>query len=330
MEQILADIWKEVLGAEKIGTADSFFELGGDSIKALQVSARLHRIGKQMAVKDLFSYPTIQELAAYIRDSDTSSSQAAIEGDVQWSPVQKWFLSQDIKEKHHFNQSVMLHRSTAVQEDALRKTLKAITCHHDALRMVFTQNEQGKWDQNNRPLSHSDDALYGLQMIDLSAPVGTDGNRAYEPLIKRHVLDIQQKMDLKNGPLLQAGLFHTIDGDFLFLSAHHLVVDGISWRVLLEDLALGYRQAAGGEDIKLPPKTSSFKAYTKKLSDYAESQQLMKQLKYWREAEEYQTEALPFDQIDETRAHEGQRSTISFTLNEKRDSSTLKRRQQRI
>ncbi|MGG0119834.1 plipastatin non-ribosomal peptide synthetase PpsD, partial [Bacillus subtilis] len=324
MEQILADIWKEVLGAEKIGTADSFFELGGDSIKALQVSARLHRIGKQMAVKDLFSHPTIQELAAYIRDSDTSSSQAAVEGDVQWSPVQKWFLSQDIKEKHHFNQSVMLHRSTFVQEDALRKTLKAITCHHDALRMVFTQNEQGKWDQYNRPLSHSDDALYGLQMIDLSAPDGTDGNRPYEPLIKRHVLDIQQKMDLKNGPLLQAGLFHTIDGDFLFLSAHHLVVDGISWRVLLEDLALGYRQAAGGEDIKLPPKTSSFKAYAKKLSDYAESQQLMKQLKYWREAEEYQTEALPFDHIDGTRAHEGQRSTISFTLNDKETAALLK------
>lgn len=80
---------------------------------------------------------------------------------------------------------------------------------------------------------------------------------------------------------------------FPILSAHHLVVDGISWRILLEDLALGYRQAAGGEEIQLPPKTSSFKAYTKKLSDYAESQQLMKQLKYWRETEEYQTEALP-------------------------------------
>ncbi len=170
-----------------------------------------------MAVKDLFSHPTIQELAAYIRDSDTSSSQAAVEGDVQWSPVQKWFLSQEIKERNHFNQSVMLHRSTSVQEVALRKTLKAITCHHDALRMVFTQNEQGKWSQYNRPLSHSDDALYGLQIIDLSAPDGTDGNRPYEPLIKTHVLDIQQKMDLKNGPLLQAGLFHTIDGALIFI-----------------------------------------------------------------------------------------------------------------
>ncbi|MDO8225210.1 non-ribosomal peptide synthetase [Bacillus cabrialesii] len=324
MEQILADIWKEVLGAEKIGTADSFFELGGDSIKALQVSARLHRIGKQMAVKDLFSHPTIQELAAYIRDSHTSSSQASVEGDVQWSPVQKWFLSQDIKEKHHFNQSVMLHRSTSIQEEALRKTLKAIACHHDALRMVFSQSEQGNWNQYNRPISHSDDALYGLQMIDLSAPEDTNGNRAYEPIIKHHVRDIQQKMDLKNGPLLQAGLFRTTDGDFLFLSAHHFVVDGISWRVLLEDLSLGYRQAAGGEDIKLPPKTSSFKAYAKKLSGYAESQQLIKQLKYWRETEEYQTEALPFDQIDGPIANERKRSTISFTLNDKETAALLK------
>ncbi|MEG7333862.1 amino acid adenylation domain-containing protein, partial [Bacillus sp. 0102A] len=320
MEQILADIWKGVLGTEKIGTADSFFELGGDSIKALQVSARLHRIGKQMAVKDLFNHPTIQELAAYTRDSNTSSSQAPVEGDVQWSPVQRWFLSQDIKEKHHFNQSVMLHRRTPIQEDALRKTLKVITCHHDALRMVFTQNQQGTWAQYNRPIRHSDAALYGLQIIDLSALE----NRAYEPLIKRHVRDIQRKMDLKNGPLLQAGLFRTTDGDFLFLSAHHFVVDGISWRVLLEDLSLGYRQAAGGEDIKLPPKTSSFKAYAKKLSGYAESQQLMKQLKYWRETEEYQTEALPFDQIDETIANERKRSTISFTLNDKETAALLK------
>lgn len=87
MEQKLADIWGEVLGAEKIGIDASFFELGGDSIKALQVSARLHRIGKQMSVKDLFSHPTIKELAAYIRDSDTIASQAPVEGEVQWSPV---------------------------------------------------------------------------------------------------------------------------------------------------------------------------------------------------------------------------------------------------
>ncbi|WP_039074100.1 non-ribosomal peptide synthetase [Bacillus sp. MSP13] len=324
MEQILSDIWKEVLGTEKIGTADSFFELGGDSIKALQVSARLHRIGKQMAVKDLFNHPTIQELAAYIRDSNTSSIQAPVVGDVQWSPVQKWFLSQDIKEKHHFNQSIMLHRGTPIQEDALRKTLRAITCHHDALRMVFTQNEQGKWGQYNRPLSHSDDALYGLHIVDLQHTDCTDGNRAYEPIIKHHVRDIQRKMDLKNGPLLQAGLFRTADGDFLFLSAHHFVVDGISWRVLLEDLSLGYRQAAGGEDIKLPPKTSSFKAYAKKLSGYAESQHLIKQLKYWRETEEYQTEALPFDQIDGPIANERKRSTISFTLNDKETAALLK------
>ncbi|MCY9076770.1 condensation domain-containing protein, partial [Bacillus inaquosorum] len=104
----------------------------------------------------------------------------------------------------------------------------------------------------------------------------------------------------------------------------HFVVDGISWRVLLEDLALGYRQAAGGEDIQLPPKTSSFKAYTKKLSDYAESQQLMKQFKYWRETEEYETEALPCDQIDGTIANESKRSTISFTLSDKETAALLK------
>ncbi|WP_270568303.1 amino acid adenylation domain-containing protein, partial [Bacillus sonorensis] len=326
MEQTLANIWSEVLGAEKIGTDDSFFELGGDSIKALQVSARLHRIGKQMAVKDLFSHPTIKELAAYIRDSDTSSSQAPIAGEVQWSPVQKWFLSQDIKEKHHFNQSVMLHRRTPIQEDALRKTLKAITIHHDALRMVFTEDDQGKQIQYNRPTSLTADALYNLQIINLKEEnAGShDDNAWYEPIIKRHVRDIQQKMDLENGPLLQAGLFRTADGDFLFLSVHHFIVDGISWRVLLEDLASAYRQAVNREEIQLPPKTSSFQAYTEKLTDYAKSRQLMKQIDYWREAEEYQAGALPYDQTDAPAANERKRDNVSFSLNEEETEALLK------
>ncbi|XAK55835.1 amino acid adenylation domain-containing protein [Bacillus inaquosorum] len=324
IEKVMADIWEELLDVNELGISANFFELGGDSIKALQVCSRLKQRGFETTVREMFEHQTLGELSARVRKAVRVIDQGPVEGEITWSPVQKWFLAQDIKEKHHFNQSVMLHRSTSIQEDALRKTLKAITSHHDALRMVFSQNEQGYWNQYNRPISHSDDALYGLQMIDLSAPEDTNGNRAYEPIIKHYVRDIQQKMDLKNGPLLQAGLFRTTDGDFLFLSAHHFVVDGISWRVLLEDLSLGYHQATGGEDIKLPPKTSSFKAYAKKLSGYAESQQLIKQLKYWRETEEYQTDALPFDQIDGPIANERKRSTISFTLNDKETAALLK------
>lgn len=202
----------------------------------------------------------------------------------------------------------------------LRKTLKAITIHHDAPRMVFTQSEQGKWVQYNRPVSHSDDALYSLQIINLK---GSEVN-AYESLMKHHVRGIQQNIDLEKGPLLQAGLFRADDGDFLFLTAHHFIVDGISWRVLLEDLATGYRQAVKGEGIDLPPKTSSFKAYTEKLADYAESRQLMKQLAYWREAEEYQAEALPFDQINDQTLNERKRDTVSFSLNTKETEALLK------
>lgn len=186
--------------------------------------------------------------------------------------------------------------------------------------MVFTQSEQGKWVQYNRPVSHSDDALYSLQIINLK---GSEVNE-YESLIKHHVRDIQQNIDLEKGPLLQAGLFRTDDGDFLFLTAHHFIVDGVSWRVLLEDLATGYRQAVNGEDIDLPPKTSSFKAYTEKLADYAESRQLMKQLAYWREAEEYQTEALPFDQMNTQTLNERKRDTVSFSLNTKETDALLK------
>ncbi|MED4804369.1 non-ribosomal peptide synthetase [Bacillus atrophaeus] len=327
MEKELANIWTEVLGAERIGTDESFFELGGDSIKALQVSARLHRYGKQMSIKDLFRYPTIKELACYIRASKENASQGPVEGEVQWSPVQKWFLSQDLEEKHHFNQSVMLYRETPVDEETLRKTLKAIVEHHDALRLIFPKNGRENWSQFNLPIGASEEALYGLQIIELKAPV--DGSPTepawYEAAIKNHVAKIQHGMDLEKGPLFQAGLFRTADGDFLFLAAHHLTVDGVSWRVILEDLASGYTQALNGEDIKLPPKTDSFKAYTDKVTEYAENRQLLRQKEYWRETEEYQIEALPSKETTDQTSAKEKRETVSFTLKEEDTEALLTR-----
>lgn len=105
-------------------------------------------------------------------------------------------------------------------------------------------------------------------------------------------------MDLENGPLVQAGLFRSEAEDYLFLTVHHLAVDGISWRILLEDLASAYEQAVSGQEIKLPPKTMSFKTYTEQLADYAESRQLLQQAEYWREIEHYETESLPYEQAD--------------------------------
>ncbi len=319
MEKELSAIWSEVLGTENIAADQSFFELGGDSIKALQVSARLHQAGKQIAVKDIFSRPTIRELAPYVRTERQPVSQAPAEGEVKWSPIHKWFFTQDMKEANHFNQSVMLTRANSIDEGALRKTLKAITVHHDALRLVCKKDEEKGLLLFNRPADLADEQLYSLTILE------TEGDEhEKERFIKRRVAELQRNMDLENGPLVQAGLLRSEAEDYLFLTVHHLAVDGISWRILLEDLASAYEQAASGQEIKLPPKTMSFKTYTEQLADYAESRQLLQQAEYWREIEHYETESLPYEQADLSQTPAKKRNTVSFTLTESETDALLK------
>ncbi|MGE6403739.1 amino acid adenylation domain-containing protein [Bacillus velezensis] len=319
IEKELSAIWSEVLGTENIAADQSFFELGGDSIKALQVSARLHQAGKQIAVKDIFSRPTIRELAPYVRTERQPVSQAPAEGEVKWSPIHKWFFTQDMKEANHFNQSVMLTRANSIDEGALRKTLKAITVHHDALRLVCIKDEEKGLLLFNRPADLADEQLYSLTILEME---GDEHEK--EHFVKRRVAEFQRNMDLENGPLVQAGLFRSEAEDYLFLTVHHLAVDGISWRILLEDLASAYEQAISGQEIKLPPKTMSFKTYTEQLADYAESRQLLQQAEYWREIEHYETESLPYEQADLSQTPAKKRNTVSFTLTESETDALLK------
>ncbi|MED3230976.1 non-ribosomal peptide synthetase, partial [Bacillus velezensis] len=319
MEKELSAIWSEVLGTENIAADQSFFELGGDSIKALQVSARLHQAGKQIAVKDIFSRPTIRELAPYVRTERQPVSQAPAEGEVKWSPIHKWFFTQDMKEANHFNQSVMLTRANSIDEEALRKTLKAITVHHDALRIVCKKDEEKGLLLFNRPADLADEQLYSLTILEME---GDEHEK--ERFVKRRVAELQRNMDLENGPLVQAGLFRSEAEDYLFLTVHHLAVDGISWRILLEDLASAYEQAISGQGIKLPSKTMSFKTYTEQLADYAESKQLLQQAEYWREIEHYETESLPYEQADLSQTPAKKRNTVSFTLTESETDALLK------
>ncbi|TWK85460.1 hypothetical protein CHCC20335_2378 [Bacillus paralicheniformis] len=308
LEEQLAIIWQDVLGADRIGIEDSFFELGGDSIKALQVSARLGRCGWSLQASDLFRHPKIKDLSPFIRKTERRIMQGPVQGDVPWTPVQRWFLSQDIKERHHFNQSVMLFHSGRLSENALRASLQKLAEHHDALRMVY-QNDGGQWIQINQGIHESQ--LYSLRIFNLSEAEGE-----WETKIKKEVADLQQSINLQQGPLLHAAWFKTISGDYLFLTIHHLVVDGVSWRILLEDLSTGYHQAAEGQAIQLPPKTDSYQEYARRIQNYAQSSKLIREQAYWRIVEEQLAAELPYDIPDHENSHSRERESVSFSLTE--------------
>jgi len=278
IQEILAKVWQEVLGLEKVGINDSFFNIGGDSIKVIQISSKLRQVGLRMEIKDIFEHPTIKKLEKYIKVTDRNVDSTLVEGEVPLTPIQKWFFEKNFLEHHHFNQSVMLYRRTGFDKELLGKVFKEVVTHHDALRMVF-KTDNNHIVQQNRGI---DGKLFTLEIIELD----NNQNLNIEVEIEKKANEIQRSIDLKEGPLVHLGLFKTNDGDHLLIVIHHLVVDGVSWRIILEDFISGYKQAERNEEITFPSKSDSFLSWAVKLYEFAESKDLLKELDFWKHLEE--------------------------------------------
>ena len=285
IEEKLVKVWSEVLGVERIGIDDDFFALGGDSIKAVQASARLGRYKLKVIVSDLFAKPTVRELSTCVKQEDKEIDQGAVEGKVELTAIQKWFFEQDFTNMHYWNQSVMLYSKDGFDEEIVKRVFSKIVEHHDALRIAI-ENQGNELVQYNRDV---EDRLIDLSVIDF-------GDKAsYQDEIEKEAVKIQASIDLSHGPLVKLGLFKTKDGDHLLIVIHHLVVDGISWRILFEDFATGYRQVVDKQEIDLPPKTHSFKEWAENIQKYSVSSELLGEVQYWRNIENTKVGRLPKD-----------------------------------
>ncbi|MCX6580368.1 MAG: amino acid adenylation domain-containing protein [Candidatus Aminicenantes bacterium] len=291
-ESTLAEIWQSVFGIEKVGVNDNFFALGGDSIKAIQISARLLKNGLKASVRDLFENPTIKALAKNVKQVQRIIDQGSVAGVVPLTPMQHYFFNSFSTDRHHFNISVILnHNDGTIDEFLVEKVLEKITYHHDALRMVYSLDEnQSQIVQRNLGLEGKH---FYLEVIRLYSKIDAE----IESEIEKHSNRLQRGIDLRDGPLLIGGLFKTPMGDHLLLIIHHLVMDGISIRILIEDLSIGYAQAQKGEEIKFQEKTDSFLYWSHKLLEYAGSKSTLKEFEYWKEIELLNFENLPRDRI---------------------------------
>ncbi|WP_432403719.1 amino acid adenylation domain-containing protein [Wukongibacter sp. M2B1] len=297
VEKILAGIWGEVLSVKgSIGINDNFFELGGDSIKAIQISSRLQRHNLKIEIQRMFDYPTIKGLRDYVRKIEKEVEQTAVEGEVKLTPIQKWFYEEEIEERHHWNQGVMLYRKNGFRKDIVEKVFNELIKHHDALRMTY-KKEGEEVTQVNR--SHEDNLLK-LQSFEVMG-------EEYKEIIEKKASHIQGSIDLERGPLVKLALFETKKGDYLLIAIHHLIIDGVSWRILLEDFSQGYKQLEDGTAIELPLKTTSFKEWSDELYKYADSKVILKEIEYWKELEKEEIERIPMDvQIKEDRMKDGE------------------------
>ncbi|MDB4867900.1 MAG: lchAA, partial [Cohnella sp.] len=304
-EELLSDLWQDVLGAGQVGINDNFFSLGGDSIKAIQLAARLNIHGWKLEMKHLFQHPTIEQVSLYLQKiTEGQADQAPVEGEVPLTPIQRWFFERRFTDSHHWNQAVMLYAPTGFKTEVVRRTLNQLARHHDALRMGYTIQDGNVVQFNRGP----EESIPHLEVIRPDVPIGE-----VEQAILLETERFQASIDLTRGPLLKAALFQTDQGDHLLLVIHHLVVDGVSWRILLEDFAASYLQAANGGEMRLQGKSHSYRKWATELQDYADSRTLLKEIDYWRKLE--QVRVMPIPKDHETGDHRMRNTrTVEFWL----------------
>ena len=276
-EVALCEIWQTLLRVEKIGIHDNFFQLGGDSILSIQVVARANKAGIPLTTRQLFASQTIAELAMGVADEAKALEvpQHAIEGDLALLPIQKMFLSLDKDHVHHFNQTILLVTPQSFDAGALKTIVRPILQRHDALRLSF-RKEGDDWTATHSPLTE--------QMVDDSClieqlPADVDSLGQY---ITQRCEHYQRAIDIGKGPLLRVVYFEGAQMGRLLLVAHHLVVDGVSWRIMLADLEQAFRSHQNGQPVSLAPKTSSFQQWGAALADYAVSETLQQEQAFWR------------------------------------------------
>ncbi|MEO6196445.1 MAG: non-ribosomal peptide synthase/polyketide synthase [Thermoanaerobaculia bacterium] len=289
VEETLATLWAEILRLDRVGVHDNFFELGGDSILSLQIVARANEAGLFLTPKQVFQHPTIAELANEVQTAPAvRAEQERVTGPVPLTPIQRWFLDGGLVAPDHFNQAVMLQERDPLEPALVERSFAALVDHHDALRMRFGRGEAGWWQTAGGP-----EAGASFARVDLSALP----EACRVPALESAAAAAQASLDLERGPLARA-LWLDLGAASparLLLVIHHLVVDGVSWRVLLEDLVRAYRQLAAGEGVRLPAKTTSFKEWSERLAAHARSMELAAERAYWLAIPVEARSALPAD-----------------------------------
>ncbi|MEH2068927.1 MAG: amino acid adenylation domain-containing protein [Nostoc sp.] len=292
IEKTLTNIWQQLLLKEKISIHDNFFEIGGDSILSIQIVSRAKNSGIQITPKQIFQNQTIAELAKVANTTvSVESKQGVVTGVAPLAPIQHWFFEQKKSEPHHYNQSVLLQVPNHLQSELIAIAVKKLLEHHDALRLRFT-SVADEYKQINQGL---DDSV-PFAVVDLSSTPKHEQPQALEKIATEY----QASLNLSTGPIMQVVMFNLDDDSDarLLLIIHHLVVDGVSWRILLPDLESIYQQLITKKPIELSAKTTAFIDLAEKLNNYAQSEIIKVELNYWLNQPWAKITPLPSDCAD--------------------------------
>lgn len=298
-EQILCEVFEEILGVNKIGIYDSFYQLGGDSIKAIRIISKLRSKGYSVSIRDIMYNYTPNAIAQIITPIKETYSQDEVSGIVQVTPIFKEFFSWKLPLPHHFNQS-SLFPIEGISRQMIDIVMTEIVKHYDTLRMVYRNGVL-------EILNSEESKMYDFTYCDLS-------NKSEYMFEIQKVCDIKQSsIDLQNGPIVKVVMFTTDYGDYLFLCIHHFAVDGVSWRILINDINEAFDCLKQGKSIKLSEKTASFIQWAEALNSYGQSAALKSEISYWEKVVEHSKQSgLKFDISDHKREYKQKQIEFNY------------------
>jgi amino acid adenylation domain-containing protein/non-ribosomal peptide synthase protein (TIGR01720 family) len=268
VEEILAAIYAQVLGLERVGVDESFFELGGDSILSMQVVARARAAGLVCRPRDVFVEQTVARLArvAGVTDDDADAFDEGV-GPVVATPIMCWLHGVESAGApvDQFNQTVLVQAPVGVAEADVVAVLQAVLDRHPMLRLRVDDDGAGGWS---------------LTVPEVGSVDARGCLRTVQVLSDEAVIEARSRLNPAAGVMLSA--LWVVPTGQLVMIAHHLAVDGMSWRILVEDLNLAWAQLRGGQPVVLPPARTSFARWASFLAEHAYRPDVVEQAQLWQ------------------------------------------------
>lgn len=281
LEKDICSIWEKVLNVkDKIGIKDDFFNLGGNSLLAIQVTQKLRKEGYRCKTSDLLQFPTIVQLAEHIKKTNSIKlnymkeelPQEDIIKEVELTPVQNWFFN-NFKDVSQFNQYVVINCKENINTNNLQKAINYIINYHDIIRATF-EKKDSKWTQTiEKRKDYNILHIYNLTNYEKGMQ---------EQKIQEVIHEDQKGFNLKEAPLIKTTYFkETGNNGKIVISMHHLIHDFVSFNIIVEDLIIVYKQLEEGEKANLPNKTTTFGEWVNELWIYSQNNDFTEDINYW-------------------------------------------------
>ena len=308
-EQLICSVFGKVLNVERVGIDDNYFDLGGDSIKAIRIVSELRENGYNIKASDIMLQKNLKNIISGITEFDENSSypQGEVSGAVVKTQIIDEFENWKLIAPEHFNQA-MIYEVNEYSNESIRNALAELVKHHDMLRGVYRNNQL-------LVLPINESKLFELYEYDI-----TDSADKYSE-IEEKCNEIQESIDIGNGPLVKAAVFSFDSRKIMMICIHHLAVDGVSWRIIKEDFFKAAHSAMQNEEINLGRKTASFIQWSERMNDLKNDEQIKAQdMSYWSKVND---EMVGFERLITGNNVPYHNSIIKFKIDDSISGKTL-------